>query len=318
MSGRRRLALLLLLLLSCWNMFVILPSVVEVLGGDFNPDSSAFFRTTRPYGHMAASPPPELLARPESSAYRRSALDAWRRIHRRRQGQSDAHWAAHILKEVWCESAPAEAAMVPLKTALANRTYLDRLLGTIGCRHACDDARLRSTAGQGEQPTCGEAQLCHCAGGTSYGFDLQAAFDEPSPAFQAAQVMWAADRIQHPAAPQTTASASASAVVSSVASSSSASVVFEVPAPLRDLRRYEFLYAKARQELARAAGHHSMAFASAGAERGVARATCSHLSFDNAFQVSPRAPLVVACKCSPQRHDPAGEPARARGLPSDG
>jgi hypothetical protein len=170
-------------------------------------------------------------------------------------------------------------------TALANRTYLDRLLGTIGCRHACDDARLRSTAGQGEQPTCGEAQLCHCAGGTSYGFDLQAAFDEPSPAFQAAQVMWAADRIQHPAAPQPSASASASAVVSSVASSSSASVVFEVPAPLRDLRRYEFLYAKARQELARAAGHHSMAFARAGAERGVARAACSHLSFENAFQV---------------------------------
>jgi len=266
-------------------MFVILPSVVEVLGGDFNPDSSAFFRTTKPYGHMAASPPPELLARPESSAYRRAALDAWRRIHRRRQGQSDAQWAAHILKEVWCESAPAEAAMVPLMTALANRTYLDRLLGTIGCRHACDDARLRSTAGQGEQPTCGEAQLCHCAGGTSYGFDLQAAFDEPSPAFQAAQVMWAADRIQHPAAPQHSASASASAVVSSVASSSSASVVFEVPAPLRDLRRYEFLYAKARQELARAAGHHSMAFASAGAERGVARAACSHLSFENAFQV---------------------------------
>ena len=64
---------------------------------------------------------------------------------------------------------------------------------------------------------------------------------------------------------------------------------------LRELRRYESVYAKARHELATSAVNLSLAFAAAGTERGPARHKCLHVasSFNAAWKVTVRAPQAA-------------------------
>ena len=261
----------LLLLLSAWTIFVLLPTVwVQLNGGD---SASTLLVVTR--DRDASALQSSVTA---SVLFTHAALAGWRDVKRRR-GDDDALWAGRILQQLWCTSSSSgvehsftwEAAIGELTPALWNRSQLDRGLAVIGCRHACDDARLNGATSAGNQPVCGDG-LCQCDGGLSYGLDLQAKRDEPSPAFYAAHVIWSVGR------PATTDRTSAD----TGGGGRSASSLPPPPpreAAVRELRRHESVYAKARQELARDAAHHSLAFSAVGAERGASRFSCAHLTF---------------------------------------
>ena len=230
-----------------------------------------------------------------------AALEGWRRTQQRGM-QSDASWARKVIDELWCvpiasvPPAVLEPALEELGAAMARRSLLDRDLAVLGCRHACDDARLRGGVETDErgQPVCGDG-LCVCDGGLSYGLDQTRARDEPAIAFYAAQVVWSPAIDRHSGALRGGQRAAASNAANATADAASGGAHQGPPREptLRDLRRHDSVHARARQELAATAIPRSVAFAAGGSERGAARHRCAHLTFGQAFHVSLRAPDVA-------------------------
>ena len=272
-----RVAVTFVFLLAAANLLVVMPSV--------HLDSY----------HASAAHGDGQRAR-TTSLFAASALHGWRKASIR-QGQTDVEWARRILRLLWCEPSERaargawEAALVELAASLPNRSLLDRRLAAIGCRHACDDARLRSASSDSGQPECAGG-LCTCDGGRSIGFDMAVARDEPSAAFFAAQVAWPAGSAGAPLAAQRPLRAASEAVKPHERSG-----LWNDPGndPSNDLSRLELAYMRARRELARTAVDRSAAFARGGATAQAAsgatpRRACAHLGFHQAFTVHAHAP----------------------------
>ena len=327
-SRWRLIAFFILLVLSAWNLFVILPAVVITLSGGEEQRSAQVSRSS--FASDASEQVPVQRGTGTSDngvqPFSKAALAGWRLMQQRQPKVSDGLWARRVVESLWCApvaSAPStilDPAIDELTSALVNRSQLDRNVAALGCRHACDDARLRGGTALDErgQPVCGYG-LCVCDGGLSWGLDQTQARDEPSAAFYAAQVVWSPAELAHrlhaisangnSSTPATssalafTADAGSSAAASAAANAAGALGPPREPT-LRDLRRHDSVYSRSRHELAASAIPRSVAFAATGVERGTARHKCAHLGFAQAFRVSVRPPeaaprfaeIIIAAK----------------------